>query len=429
MEGSRGKGGQRGKGGPRVQPGASPRGPAPFQLCSAPPPAPPPPQGGPGKYPPPGTFRTRRAPPARSQVPGSTPGPARRRPPPPARPGTQGRGGAGASAPPSGRVRAQLRSPGAPTVPATPPTPAAPTRCLHKEAAAPGRAPRGEAPPARSPQSTHAPGPGGGVQRSRASGEASGGRGGERIAGDPRGGRSERGSPGEGRRPGPGAGGGRGPLCPRTMGRGKGAQGGAREGRGRAAADPGRDLAPRFPPPRVTLRSGSPGPRTPLLPRSPGKPRCPDTRHPQPADPGRRRVTQAPRGTWGGSSSCAEPGPPFPSPAARPHAASGPAFVAAGSRATARRWGPVQGARQEALGSQHFGGSPRPELLPALFSSRGLRRGHWEMRRKGDPAAPERRGWVRREWPPPRVARGRGGRPDTSLAPPGSGSPSSQTAA
>ena len=106
------------------------------------------------------------------------------------------------------------------------------------------------------------------------------------------------------------------------MGRGKGARGGA--GRGGGASLPGSPswgLGPGtlFPPRFPALRGPSPGPLTRLPPGNPGQPRCPDP-HPQLANPGRRPVTQTPPGTWGGSGSCSEPGPPFPSPAAPPHA-------------------------------------------------------------------------------------------------------------
>lgn len=57
----------------------------------------------------------------------------------------------------------------------------------------------------------------------------------------------------------------------------------------------------------------------PTSPPSPGEEGCPDPLL-QLADPGRRPVTQAPRGTWGGSGSCLESDPPFPSLAAPPHA-------------------------------------------------------------------------------------------------------------
>ena len=133
---------------------------------------------------------------------------------------------------------------------------------------------------------------------------------------------------GEGRRRGGtetetrGPGRGRPPLCLRTMGRGKGAQGGAGRGGGASlSGSPSWGLGPGtlFPPRSPALRGPSPGPLTRLPPGNPGQPRCPDP-HPQLANPGRRPVTQTPRGTWGGSGSCSEPGPPFPSPAAPPHA-------------------------------------------------------------------------------------------------------------
>lgn len=67
----------------------------------------------------------------------------------------------------------------------------------------------------------------------------------------------------------------------------------------------------------------SPETFTRFLSCSPGEAGCPDPLLQQ-ADPGRRPVTQAPRGTWGGSGSCLESDPPFPSLAAPPHAFSFP---------------------------------------------------------------------------------------------------------
>lgn len=153
------------------------------------------------------------------------------------------------------------------------------------------------------------------------------------------------------------------------MRRGKGAQGGAEERAG-----------PRSLPPRVGLAAGLPSSRpnhwsSALSPGAltsfpPGHPRCPDP-FPQLADPGRWPVTQAPRGTLGGSGSCSERGPPFPSPAAPPYAFAfssgsvGPAsevLCFAGSRATARLWGALwMGGRR---------GAQKPEVLEAPSPTR-----------------------------------------------------------
>lgn len=123
-----------------------------------------------------------------------------------------------------------------------------------------------------------------------------------------------------------GPGGGRRRLCLRTMGRGKGARGGALGG-GASLRRTGVGLdsrTPLFPPPDPGhLLSVLRTPNPPPTPSNPGEPRCRDP-HPQLADLRQRPVTQSPPGTWRGSSSCCEPGPPFPSSAAPPHALASP---------------------------------------------------------------------------------------------------------
>lgn len=91
-----------------------------------------------------------------------------------------------------------------------------------------------------------------------------------------------------------------------------GARGGAEERAGPSSLPPRVGLAPGLPCscPNPWPSAVSPGALTSF---PPGHPRCPDP-FPQLADPGRWPVTQAPRGTLGGSGSCSGPGPPFPSP-------------------------------------------------------------------------------------------------------------------
>lgn len=145
------------------------------------------------------------------------------------------------------------------------------------------------------------------------------------------------------------------------MSRGKGPRGGARGGGGASLPASARGTGLPY-----TLSGRDPwlsalpsrGPLTKLLAGCPGEPRCPDLR-PHLADPGRRPVTQAPRGTWEGSSSCSERGPPFPSCRSSPRfCLPGTAFVTVGSRPPPGCGEPVwSGATGEALGSHGFGSS------------------------------------------------------------------------
>lgn len=159
-----------------------------------------------------------------------------------------------------------------------------------------------------------------------------------------------------------------------------GAQGGAEEGAGPSSLPPRVGLAPGLPCscPNPWPSAVSPGALTSF---PPGHPRCPDP-FPQLADPGRWPVTQAPRGTLGGSGSCSGPGPPFPSPAAPPYAfafssgSGGPASAGlcfCGSRATARLWGALWSGRQERRSeTRGFGSSPPYQSCCRTLSSFNL---------------------------------------------------------
>lgn len=162
-----------------------------------------------------------------------------------------------------------------------------------------------------------------------------------------------------------------------------------KRGRGLAPNDPAWDLAPGSPFPAATPGSPLSAPRVPHSASvgSPGEPRCPDA-HPQPADPGRRPVTQAPRGTWGGSSSCSEPGPPFPSPAAPPHTLASQARLCCcgvqGRRlAVGGQWGGRQQERRSEANScgSSFSSRGRCPLFFAFVSHgyHGVHRGNWGM--------------------------------------------------
>lgn len=133
-------------------------------------------------------------------------------------------------------------------------------------------------------------------------------------------------------------------------------------------------------------------------------------------------MTQAPRGTWGGSSSCSERGPPFPSPAAPPHAFAFPGqpLLVWGPGRPQGYGGPVVvavvGHRQELCSeAKGFGSSlSYPSRCPHSSASTcllpgppNLQRGNWGIWRRGGSFGSGRR---------PAVARGRGGCLDSGLA-------------
>lgn len=199
-------------------------------------------------------------------------------------------------------------------------------------------------------------------------------------------GREEKGRDGD--RPG-GRAGGRPPLCLRTMGRGKGALGGAGRGGEPRSQVPAWILGPGtplFPPRSPALRGPSPGPLTRLRPvtlDSPG------VQTPTPASQAgaAARDSRPLRGTSGGSGSCSEPGPPFPSPAApSPHAF---AFPGQPLLPWGRLRGRGEGGHRTGLGRQRFRKlAPLPEPSPTLpfqpVPHPGLQQGNWEIWRKRD---------------------------------------------